>query len=141
MLYNVYMTFIRFMKRFGRDIAGYTLLVLALPIGLLPGPGGIPVLFAGLGLLAKHNLWARKLLLYAEKHSQSFRNIFFPKNKSIQRLWDAISVILFCIALLLALLTSGWVSRILPTSFACIGILVFLCNRSRLDSLLKQVKH
>ena len=141
MLYTRCMKFRKFVKRFGRDIAGYTLLVLALPIGALPGPGGIPVFFAGLGLLARHNPWARTFLGYAEKHSESFRKILFPKNKLIQRLWDVASVVLFGIALVVAFSTDGWISRVLPTSIACISIVVFLSNRSRLDTLLKQVKH
>jgi hypothetical protein len=43
-------------------VIGLTILALSIPIGLLPGPGGIAVALGGLALLATEFLWARRLL-------------------------------------------------------------------------------
>lgn len=43
-------------------VVGLTIVALSVPIGLLPGPGGIAVAVAGLALLATEFVWARNLL-------------------------------------------------------------------------------
>lgn len=43
------------------DAAGYLVIVAALLTGWLPGPGGIPLLLVGLGLLSVYNPWAKRL--------------------------------------------------------------------------------
>lgn len=49
-------------KRIAIDIAGFGLILLGLLTGWLPGPGGIPLILAGLGLLALNYTWAENLL-------------------------------------------------------------------------------
>ena len=44
------------------DIAGVALLILALLVGWLPGPLGIPLTLAGLSLLAINHDWAKRLI-------------------------------------------------------------------------------
>ena len=44
------------------DVLGILLIIAAGLFGWLPGPGGIPLLLAGLSLLATNHEWARKLL-------------------------------------------------------------------------------
>ncbi len=48
-------------KRIGIDAAGYVLILLGIAFSPLPGPGGLPLVLAGLGLLSIHNEWARRL--------------------------------------------------------------------------------
>ncbi len=43
-------------------VIGTTVLLLAIPIGLIPGPGGIFVALAGVAILATEFVWARRLL-------------------------------------------------------------------------------
>jgi tellurite resistance protein TerC len=43
-------------------VLGLTILAFSIPIGLLPGPGGIAVAVGGLALLATEFVWARRLL-------------------------------------------------------------------------------
>jgi hypothetical protein len=47
-------------------VLGLTILAASIPIGFLPGPGGIAVAIAGLALLATEFLWARLLLRRAK---------------------------------------------------------------------------
>ncbi|MGE3109636.1 MAG: TerC/Alx family metal homeostasis membrane protein [Phycisphaerales bacterium] len=53
-------------------VFGVTLLALSIPIGLLPGPGGIAVALGGLALLATEFIWARRLLKNLKVRTQSF---------------------------------------------------------------------
>jgi hypothetical protein len=57
------------------DILGFTLILVAIPIGWLPGPGGIPLIILGLSLLATNHEWAERIMnrLKAEVSSASKR--------------------------------------------------------------------
>lgn len=48
-------------ERTGREVLGWTLVVIGIPMMPLPGPGTI-VLVAGIALLAPHYAWARRIL-------------------------------------------------------------------------------
>lgn len=50
------------MKRWLTDILGVLLIILGFLIGWLPGPGFIPLVLAGLGLLAINHAWAKRWL-------------------------------------------------------------------------------
>jgi hypothetical protein len=57
------------------DIFGFTLIIVAIPIGWLPGPGGIPLIILGLSLLATNHEWAERIMnrLKAEVSNASKR--------------------------------------------------------------------
>ncbi len=55
---------------------------------IITGPGGIPLVLAGLGLLSINEPWAQKWLHYVRQHSEGFRELFFPDKKAIQ--WHGI---------------------------------------------------
>lgn len=130
----------RFLKRYGTDIAGYICLLLVLPIGALPGPGGIPLLIAGLGLLSVHNAWARNLLDYVKKHSDSLRGIFFPKNKNTELMWDILAISLFVSAFVISIMSDYWIFRGLAVGIGAVSTTLFMFNRSRLDRLREKFK-
>jgi len=48
-------------KRVLVDTAGYLLIVASALTGWLPGPGGLPLLIGGLGLISINNKWAMDL--------------------------------------------------------------------------------
>jgi hypothetical protein len=43
-------------------IMGVTVLLVSIPVGLIPGPGGIFVALGGLAILATEFVWAKRLL-------------------------------------------------------------------------------
>ena len=81
------------------DMAGYGLILLGLALGWLPGPGGIPLIVAGLGLLSINNAWADRLRKYLLDHGGKLVTRIFPANPLVQWLYDGL------VALLLILVT------------------------------------
>ena len=118
-------------KRIGTDAAGYLLLIAAVLTGWLPGPVGVPLALAGLGLLSIHNAWARRLREWLIAKSGSLAQMLFPKNKLIEFSYDFIAfLLLLFIATLLWLHDAVWQISLALFSF-CIGAVLALANRSR----------
>ena len=84
----------RHSKRIATDAAGYGLILLSLAVGWLPGPGGIPLLVAGLGLLSINNSWAERLRTHLLNHGGKLMVLVFPPNRLVQWLYDGVVVLL-----------------------------------------------
>lgn len=130
----------KLLRRFGSDAAGILCLLLIIPLGPLPGPGGIPLLILGLSLLAKHNVWARNILTYVEERSDSLRHVLFPHHKIIETIWDITSILLFVIATVASIFSDHIVIRIMSIVLGSIGTSIILFNRNRISALRKALK-
>ena len=75
-------------RRIRNDGLGWLCLVSAFLVGWIPGPGGLPLIHAGLNLLSIDNNWARRLKLYIIRHGQSLLDILFPDSWRWQVFWD-----------------------------------------------------
>lgn len=124
-------------KRIAIDIAGYGCLLLVPFVGWLPGPGGIPLLLAGLGLLSINNTWAKRLLHYVRQHSESLRDVMFPDRKAIQWAWDIAVIALLVAGYTLDLKTNGLFFRGVSIGMYALASTTFLFNRHRLRWLEK----
>ncbi len=60
---------LRSVYRIAVAMVGVGLMVLALAIGWLPGPGGVPLFLLGLAVLATEFVWARRLLHQANREA------------------------------------------------------------------------
>jgi len=70
-------------RKFVVLVVGVTIIALSIPIGLLPGPGGIAVFLGGLALLATEFLWARSLLKHLKNQTKKLAaraDAFVTKN-------------------------------------------------------------
>lgn len=103
--------------------------------GWLPGPGGIPLFLAGLGLLAVNHAWARRWLETARTKSGTLRTLLFPNKPWIKHMYDGISVVLFLLAIYGFFATTSHLVATLCVGFICIAAALFLVNRDRLDKL------
>lgn len=56
--------------RIAVGVVGILLVLLGAATGWLPGPGGIPLVLAGLAVLASEFVWAQRLLLWAKERLQ-----------------------------------------------------------------------
>jgi hypothetical protein len=127
------------LKRYGKIILFDSLAALCfigvIAFGWLPGPGGLPLFIAGLGLLAVNHDWAERWLETVKYKSKSFKKILFPPTPWIRYTYDVVSVVLFVTAGYLYFQTTSHFASAVCIAVACFGFFVFLLNRERLDKL------
>jgi hypothetical protein len=122
-------------KRIGIDAAGYLLIITAGLTGWLPGPGGIPLFVAGLGLLSINNKWAKDLREYVLKHGGKIIQIIFPKHPIAQWTYDIVVIALFTISAYLGWKHAAiWQVSVAASAFF-IAVFIALMNRDRLARL------
>jgi len=134
-----YTTHMDFMRRNGKriltDAAGYGLIVLAILTGWLPGPGGIPLAIAGLGLLSINNEWAKRIREWLMEHAGKLGEVLFPKNPWIEWAYDILVVLLLALTFVLELRHASVFQMTLGVSAFFIALLIALTNRERLKRL------
>jgi len=122
-------------KRVLTDMAGYGCLIAAPLIGWLPGPGGIPLILTGLGLLSINNPWAKRLLHYVRQRSESLSDTVFPNKPIFQWAWDIFAVVLIAIGTLISVYSDNNFVRASAVAFYATATTLFLLNRRRLKWL------
>jgi len=127
-------------KVIATDIAGITCLFLVPFLGPLPGPGGIPLLLAGFGLLAVNHDWADDAIHFVKKHSENLLGYFFPDKPLIKWAWDIFAAVIFIVGLWLNLTAEWWVFKGLSYGIMAGSSTVFMLNRGRFDWLDSQVR-
>lgn len=126
------MSFTQQGKRVLTDAAGYLLVLASAATGWLPGPGGLPLLIAGLGLLSINNAWAKDLREYLLQNGGKIIGVLFPKHPIAQWAYDLVAITLFFVAAFLAWRHAAiWQISLAASAFftACF---ISLMNRDRL---------
>ena len=137
----MYMNLLRkYFKRIAIDAAGCGLLILSVLTGWLPGPGGIPLFLAGLGLLSINNAWAKKLLEYFKTNGQKFLELIFPDNPLIKALHDLLVVILLAGVVIVIVYANNAVAYGVAIVLFALAVVDVLYNRKRLQTLRKNDK-
>jgi len=122
-------------KRILIDAAGYFLIVAGVATGWLPGPGGIPLIVAGLGLLSIHNAWAKRLRVWVIENGGKAVKILFPKWPWVEWAYDIIAFLLLMLTFLLVLRHASFWQLSIGISAFFIALLIALTNRDRLNRL------
>jgi hypothetical protein len=122
-------------KRIGIDVGGYFLILAGVALGWLPGPGGIPLVLAGLGLLSIHNRWARQLREYVLEHGGKVVTIIFPNNSYIQWAYDGLTIVLIGLVGFLVWRHSALWQISLATALFFIALFIASMNRDRIARL------
>jgi hypothetical protein len=128
-------------KRIATDIAGYGLIILGVAFGWLPGPGGIPLVLAGLGLLSINNAWARKLRKVAARHSGKVAHILFPDIRWIQWGYDIIVVALLCLVGVFSWRHAAVWQISLAVFLFFMALLIAGLNRDRYGRVKRRIRH
>jgi len=131
----------RNLKRILIDTAGYLLLVASILTGWLPGPGGLPLFVAGLGLLSINNRWAMRLRVFVLSHAGRAADILFPKNPLAEWGYDILVVVLFGLTIWLESRHASVFQMGLGVSAFFVALLIALTNRDRLKRLKSKHKH
>lgn len=121
------------------DILGLLLIVAAAPVGLIPGPGGLILFAAGLGLLASNHVWAENLLLRVKDEGGKIGEIIFQSNPKIQLLIDLLSIGLLAGGIYLAMEATGLL-RTASVSLIILGTILLFGNRHRFKKLTAKFK-
>lgn len=125
-----------FWKRIAVDVAGCILVIAAPFVGLIPGPGGIIVFIAGLGLLASNHEWAERWLDRVKKEGANIYDKIFPENIWARRLYDILALSLISGAAYWLITHSNRklveTVLLLCTTF---GFILLLFNRRRAEKL------
>ncbi len=123
------------------DIAGVSLLILVPFLGPLPGPGGIPLLLAGLGLLAMNHDWADRWLHYAKIHSESLRHVFFPDTTWVKWAWDIFAAFMLGFGTWVNIIADeNWFWKGISIGIMAGSTTVFMMNRNRITWLDKKIR-
>lgn len=122
-------------KRILVDGAGYGLILLGLLTGWLPGPGGIPLILAGLGLLSVNNHWAKRILHYLEENGSKFMKWAFPDTPWAKAAHDVLALLLLAGSVFVFLNADSFVLYGVSIALAALAIVDFLYNRNRLQKL------
>lgn len=122
-------------KRIATDAAGYLLILGAILTGWLPGPGGIPLAVAGLGLLSINNAWAKNLREYLLENGGKLVQIIFPKHPIAQWAYDIVVIALYAVAAYLGWRHAAVWQVSLAVSAFFVATFIALMNRERLASI------
>jgi hypothetical protein len=125
-------------KRIAVDAAGYLLLILAALTGWLPGPGGIPLAIAGLGLLSINNEWARRLRDYLLDNGGKLVKVLFPPNPMVEWLYDIVVVLLWILVVVLGIHHAAVWQVSLAVGLFFSSLALALLNRDRFNRLKKR---
>lgn len=127
-------------KAIALDTLGVLMIIAAPLIGWLPGPGGIPLLLGGLGLLSINHKWARRLLDDLKTRGLNLVERFYVDHPLVRAVYDLLSALLIGTGIyFFANVTGSLVFGLGIVSFFT-GLALFLGNRKRLERLNKRLR-
>ena len=129
-----------FYQRIIIDIAGFGLMIISPLLGWLPGPGGIPLFLAGLGLVALNHEWAENLLLDFEKKREQFTSKFLMASPRVSRTIDVVGLVVICAGVYSAATQTHILLRGLSLAITSITLIVLLSNQKRFERLIKLIR-
>jgi hypothetical protein len=122
-------------RRIAIDAAGYLLILLGLASGWLPGPGGIPLILGGLGLLSINNAWAKRWREWLALNAGNLVKWMFPKHQVVQWMYDILAVVLLGLVMYLGYQHAAIWQISLATVLFILAIIIVGYNRDRASNL------
>lgn len=120
------------------DIAGIALIILAGLFGWLPGPGGLPLLIAGLGLLSINHQWAKRWLETIQNHGLKLSDTLFNGSRTVTVIIDIVGIACIGVAVIIIFLLTGTLAKTAGIWLGIIAIVLLLGNRKRLQRIFKK---
>lgn len=129
----------RFVRVLLTDLAGIGLIILSVLTGWIPGPGGIPLFLAGLGLLAINHAWARRWLRQLKTHGLAVANAFFREHRGLMIAYDLIALLLVATGVTILIHVHGGI-KALAIMAIFLGLSLFFGNRKRLQRIVNHFR-
>ena len=127
-------------QRIGIDIIGILLIIASGLVGWIPGPGGLPLFFGGLGLLASNHEWAERIFIEIKERGNSIADFIFRDHPVVVIAYDILATAL----VVTGAIVIGTANR---NIFITVGIIVFfmglalyLGNKKRLQRFSSWIK-
>jgi hypothetical protein len=127
-------------RKIAVDTLGVLLIIAAGLFGWLPGPGGVPLLIAGLSLLATNHEWARRLLEKVKKTGVRIMDVIFNDHPVIAFMIDATGVAALVVTAAIIGQRRGGIFTSIAVILGFIGVGLLLGNRKRINKLNQFVK-
>jgi hypothetical protein len=116
------------------------LIIAAGLFGWLPGPGGIPLLLAGLALLARNHDWAKRLQDNVLARSKNIVDVFFPDKTIIKAGYDIISIAVLGLVVVYIDNVTHKLARGAMLAAGILSVTIFLINRRRIHRTVNLLK-
>lgn len=127
-------------QRIGIDIIGVLLIIASGLAGWIPGPGGLPLFFGGLGLLASNHEWAERIFVEIKGRGNSIADFMFRDHPVLVLAYDiAATALVITGAIIVGAATKNIFITIGIIAFF-LGISIFLGNKKRFQRLSNWVK-
>lgn len=127
-------------KRIGIDIAGFSMIIASPFLGWLPGPGGIPLFLAGLGVLSLNYEWPERILKDFDTRRKELTEKYLVKNRTVSIILDLIGIGLIAGAVYLLTQQDSLVLRGLGVGMTTLSLILILSNQRRIDRLMAKLK-
>lgn len=113
------------------DVLGFTLILAAIPLGWLPGPGGIPLIILGLSLLATNHEWAERWLTRVKVEAGKAADKVANTDPTTKWAIDLFSIALIAAAVVLVTHVTRSIATTVAISLTIVGLTMLLTNQNR----------
>ncbi|MFO0920093.1 MAG: PGPGW domain-containing protein [Candidatus Saccharimonadales bacterium] len=120
------------------DIAGVFLIILSGLTGWLPGPGGIPLLIAGLGLLSINHDWAQRWLEFIKEHGLKVTDKLFNGSRKTAIFVDVIGIVVLSIAVIIVFIFTQNIAKSAAIWLVIVATVLLLGNRGRFKKITRK---
>ena len=118
-------------KRYGLNFLGVLLVGVGFVVAPIPGPGGTPLILAGLTILAINNPWAERWRDYLIEQHQSVARVIFRPDPKIRFLWDLIGAIIFAGGVTILNQSEALLVLVGGSTMVSLALLIWLTNHDR----------
>ena len=122
------------------DIAGFGLMIISPFLGWLPGPGGIPLFLAGLGLVSLNHEWAERLLKDFDKKRVELTDKYLMASRRVSISIDIFSLAILGFGVYLAATSQDLLWRGGGLFMISITLIILLSNQKRFERIFKFFK-
>lgn len=126
--------------RISIDIAGFSLIITSIVFGWLPGPGGIPLFLAGLGLVALNHEWAENLLKNFDKKRTELTDKYLMTSPRVSLAIDITCLLLMITGVFIALTQTQLLYRGVGIAATSISLIIILSNQKRFERIAQSFK-
>lgn len=113
------------------DILGVLLILAAIPLGWLPGPGGIPLVILGLSLLATNHEWAERWLNHVKHETTKAAKRVSDADPMTKWGIDILSVLFIAGAVMLVTQFTRSIATTAAISLVIVGTTLLVTNQNR----------